>query len=109
MEDGIKTGPEIKSGETTSEYAVSRSGSMFGMVVTIAGAILAILPQIISQAQEIPGVADSKYGSLALTVLGGLMSVAGIIVKLANDTSYSQGRALVKAAAARDLPPPPKI
>ena len=102
-------GPEIKPGETTSEYAVSRSGSMFGMIVTIAGALLSILPQIIAQAQEIPGVTESKYGSLALTILGGLMSVAGIVVKLANDTSYAQGRALVKAAAARDVAPPPKI
>ena len=91
-------GPELKSGVETSEYQVSRAGSLFGTVMTIAGGILAILPQVIEQMREVPGITENKYGMLALTILGGVVSVAGIVVKLSNDAGYVQGRSLVKAA-----------
>ena len=105
----MENGPEIKPGETTSEYAVSRAGSTFGIIVSIAGTLLAVVPELLSTAEAIPGVSESKYGKLIIQIMGALLTIAGVVVKLSNDTAYSEGRALVKAAAARDLPPPPRV
>lgn len=102
-------GPILKPGVETSEYAVSRTGSTFGIIVSICGAILAVIPEILSTANEIPAVANSRYGKLIVQILGAVMTIAGVIVKMSNDHAWIEGRNLVKAAAARDVPPPPVI
>ena len=105
----MESGPEIKPGEQTSEHAVARSGSFWGIVMAVAGGVLAVVPQIIEQLSAVDAVKDSKYGMLALTIMGALVTISGIVMKQASDTAYIEGRSLVKAAAARDVPPPPKI
>lgn len=102
-------GPILTPGETTSEYRVSRSGSLFGMIASVAGIVLAVVPELLSTAQALPGVSETRYGKLIIQILGAALAIAGVIVKMTNDTAYTEGRSILKAAAARDLPPPPKI
>lgn len=99
-------GPEVKPGETTTEHALATKTNWWSTVVAVAGALMTVVPPIIDALQP---VAQTKTGMIVLQVLGGLMTVAGIITKGITSASYSQGRSLVKAAAARDVPPPPQV
>ena len=101
-------GPEIKPGETTSEHAIAQSNSFWGIALAVAGGILAIVPQIIEQLQAVEAVQNSKYGMLALTIMGALVTLSGIVMKQKTGEAYIDGRSRVKAAAALP-PPPPKI
>ncbi len=99
-------GPEVKPGESTSEHVMASATNWWSKVVIIAGALMTTLPPIIAALQP---VAETKTGIIVLQILGGLMTVAGIITKGITSASYSSGRSLVKAAAARDVPPPPAV
>lgn len=100
------TGPAIKSGEQTTEYAEVQKSNWWSTVVAVAGGLALVIPGVIDALQP---VAATKTGMIVLQVLGGLMTVIGIITKGVTAASYAQGRSLVKAAAARDVPPPPQV
>lgn len=100
------TGPAIKAGENTTEYAEVQKSNWWSTVVAVAGGLALVIPGVVDALQP---VAATKTGMIVLQVLGGLMTVIGIITKGVTAASYAQGRSLVKAAAARDLPPPPVV
>ncbi len=104
-----KTGPEIRPGETTTEYEAMKSSSFFGIVLAVVGSIGTILPPIIQALTAIPGVESNEMMIVIISCGSALVAVAGGIMKALGDSAYIQGRSLVKAAAARDLPPPPAI
>lgn len=100
------TGPAIKAGENTTEYAEVQKSNWWSTVVAIAGGLALVIPGVLDALQP---VASTKTGMIVIQVLGGLMTVIGILTKGVTTANYAYGRSLVKAAAARDVPPPPQV
>ncbi len=106
-------GPAIKLGVETSEYAVAQESGwwskalmILGTVGTVAGGII----EGIHQYQEaVPGTASNSTLALILMIVGIIGAVIGGVTKSLTASSYINGRSLVKAAAARDVPPPPQV
>ena len=101
-----ETGPAIKPGEQTSEFAMAQTTNIWTTIGAIAGSIAAVVPVIVEQ---LAPVSTTKWGMVALSVLGGLVTIASLVSKALNTAAYAQGRSLVKAAAARDVAPPKEV
>ena len=95
----------LTPGEETSEGKLTAKNNLFGTILMIAGTLTGIVPSMIDAIRAVPGVETSKTGLIILSVLGGVLAIAGAIVKAAANSSYNQGRALIKASAIRDVPP----
>lgn len=104
-----EAGPAIKPGEQTTEYAVQQTSALWSKILMISGLVLSIVPQIIDALKSVPGVETNHTLAITLTILGILVTLAGAVKNALTSGAYIQGRSLVKAAAARDLPPPPTV
>lgn len=102
-------GPAIKPGEQTTEYEVQQSAGIWSKVLMIAGMVLAVVPQVIEALKTVPGVETNHTLAVILSVLGIIVTLAGAIKNATTSAAYINGRSLVKAAAARDVPPPPAV
>jgi len=81
---------EVKSGAETSEFAVAKSGSFWGVVSIVLGALVVVGSSI----AEIAG-ADTKLG----IIIGAVIGIAGTVQKLLTDRGYIASRTQVKSAA----------
>jgi hypothetical protein len=79
--------PSIKSGKATTEYKEARTAGILGMVTAVCGLIISIGAGI----AESFGV-DTKTG----IVVGGLVTVAGVIQKTLVTLGYVKSRTDVK-------------
>lgn len=83
---------EVKSGETTTEYAVAQSTKTWSVVAMILGFIIASGSEILNAS----GVtADSKVGIIA----GAVIALAALTLKTLVALGYIKARADVKSAA----------
>ena len=82
-----KTDP-LTPGHLTSEYAVTRRGSALGLVTSVVGAIIGVLPALEHLHEAMPGVAPI---SIALIV-------AGAVRTIAVELGYQFGRTNLKKA-----------
>jgi hypothetical protein len=106
MTDQDVSSRALAKGETTSEYAVMQDGSKLGRVLTIIGAITAFAPQLADLLNMLPAsVAQSHYGVIGFAVIGGLFGILGVLKETLVKIAYVNNRALVKAAALRDVAP----
>jgi hypothetical protein len=92
----------LKPGEQTSEYKAKQEGSFWSKITMFAGIAIAIIPQVIAALQQ-SGADQSKTGTMVISILGVVLSIAGIVTNGSVNKSYVEGRSLVKAAGARDL------
>lgn len=106
----------LQPGETTSEYKTMQEGSSFARWLTIISAVTALLPQLADMTNMLPeSVKQNPHVLTVLAVLGGLGAILGIVKETLLKVGYSQSRALIKAAAVRDvapsttLPTPPAV
>jgi hypothetical protein len=96
----------LAKGETTSEYATMQEGSKIGRILTIIGVITGFAPQLADLLNMLPeSVAQSKYGVIGFAVIGGVFGILGVVKEMLVKIAYVQSRALVKAAALRDVKP----
>lgn len=97
MADENATNP-LTPGPLTSEHAAMESGSTWGRITTIVGLLIGGIPQIISLIQSTP-LAETHAGANALTILGAVVAVTGIVKEALVKMSYIQGRSFLKAKA----------
>lgn len=86
----MKMSNEVKPGVETTEYEVAKSGSFWGVVSIVLGAVV----MIGSVVADFAG-ADSKIGIL----VGGVIGVVGAVQKLLTDRGYISSRTQVKSAS----------
>ena len=99
------TSRALESGENTSEGKQTAATHWWANIVIIAGLITSIAPEIIEAIRNVPGAESSKAGASILSILGIVLSIAGIISKGLTAASFNSGRSLIKAAAVRDSSP----
>lgn len=118
MNEEHAVGPEIKPGEQTTEYAAMQNSAWWGKVMMVLGILSTSVGGIVEGIREYQqSVASATGGAVpgesklvvVLLVCGIALSIIGGIQKALTQTAYISGRSLVKAAAARDLPPPPQV
>ena len=107
MADEAKTAAAyaLKPGETTTEHGVMVNSNWWAKILMILGLISTLGPQIIVLLTQVPGVEQSKTGTMILSGIGALVTFAGFFLKATADKSYIDGRSLIKAAAVREVPP----
>lgn len=103
-------GPVIKSGDQTSEYALTQSSTGFARVLTFLGALTAGLPQILDLINMLPdSIKQNKFALIGTAVVGGLVALFGVVKETLVKIAYINGRSLVKAAAVRDAEKAPPV
>jgi len=105
------TGADVRPGEETTEYARTKSASVWGIIGMILGAIVAFGPKIMGAMGGVVAEDSLPY------LLGGLvLSLASVFYKFGIDAGYIQSRTRVKeraeetrmAALMRDMGPAPE-
>jgi len=104
MEDATIAARALQAGELTSEFEITQTSNWWAKVLILSGIIASIVPQIVDAVKAVPGVETNKTLSTILSICGVVMALAGAIVKVGSTASYNSSRALVKAAAVRDIP-----
>ena len=79
----------IKDGKSTSEHKMSMLVIVFCIIAEIAGAVTAILPQVM----------ENVKNPTTLTVMGIVLAVVGLIGKVLTSAGYNSGRIKAKNAA----------
>lgn len=85
-----ETKTEIKDGVETSEFKTAKSGSFWGIVSIVIGAIISVGSFISEMAGN-----DTKLG----IIVGGVIGVVGGVQKILTDRGYIASRTAVKVAA----------
>jgi hypothetical protein len=84
----------VKAGAETTEYARTKSASVWGTVGMILGAIVAFGPQVMAQIGGVVGESNQAY------LIGGLvLSISSVVYKFGIDAGYIQSRTNVKVKA----------
>lgn len=81
---------EVKSGVETTEYAEAKSGGVWGIVTTVLGIIVTVLPNFIDKLNE---------ESMVAIIAGAVIAVAGIVQTTLTKLGYIKSRTDVKVAA----------
>lgn len=90
----VEVGSAVKSGAETTEYARTKSASIWGAVGMVIGAIVAFGPQVMEQIGGVVGENSQAY------LIGGLvLSIASVVYKFGIDAGYIQSRTRVKERA----------
>ncbi len=109
----VKEPVKIKPGELTSEYKQAQENTFWAKLMVILGLIINLGGVVTGALQQVqaanPAVADNKAFLITMLIVGTVITIAGGIQKAVTDAAYISGRALVKAAAARDAAPPPEV
>lgn len=114
----MPNGPTIEPGENTTEFSAMQNSAWWGKAMIILGVVSTTVSGIVAGIHEyqttvavaaggpVPGQSQLAFG---LMICGIVLAIIGGIKKAMTEASYISGRSLVKAAAARDLPPPPSV
>ena len=90
-QDPVVAAPDVKPGEQTTEHAAMQSGSAWGIVTIVLGALTTVATAAGSLGQ------DTKVGIIAGAVLAMVGAATTCLVKL----GYIKARADVKVAASQ--------
>lgn len=82
-------GPELPAGNESSEYAVAKSSSVWGVVGTVLGILITLGGTIATSLG-----ADTK----AAIIVGAFVTLAGVAQKTLTDLGYIGSRTKVKAS-----------
>jgi hypothetical protein len=88
---GIET-PEVKAGATTTENAVAKSSSVWGIVAMVLGVLTSIGATI---------AASFGANTTAGIIVGAVVAFCGIAQKTLTDLGYISSRTAVKTAASK--------
>jgi len=109
----MSEGPNIKEGKLTSEYKQAQNNGWWGKLMVVLGVLTNISGVVMSSLQNLeatnPDVASNHTFMVTMLIVGTVLAVSGAIQKALADSAYISGRSLVKAAAARDVKPPPEV
>jgi len=110
--------PAIEPGELSTEFTAMQNSAWWGKAMIVLGVLSTTVSGIVAGIHEyqatvtvaaggaVPGGSQLAFG---LMVCGIILAVIGGVQKALTEASYISGRSLLKAAAARDVPPPPMV